>query len=100
MRITWYGFGKTRKCPPFRKNLSIRNCLLYIDAWPANTSRMSFVSHDIVSDLSLAVSFSEVDVVAVGAVHVEVDLPDVGREPPRQAPHLLQVLMQKGLKSG
>ena len=54
---------------------------------------MSFVSHDIVSDLSLAVSFSEVDVVAVGAVHVEVDLPDVGREPPRQAPHLLQELM-------
>ena len=61
---------------------------------------MSFVSHDIVSDLSLAVSFSEVDVVAVGAVHVEVDLPDVGREPPRQAPHLLQLLIQKGLKSG
>ena len=47
--------------------------------------------YDILSaDLSLAVSFSEVDVVAVGAVHVEVDLTDVGREPPRQAPHLLQ----------
>ena len=48
----------------------------------------------MLSDLSLAVSFSEVDVVAVGAVHVEVDLTDVGREPPRQAPHLLQELMQ------
>ena len=49
--------------------------------------------YDMLSDLSLAVSFSEVDVVAVGAVHVEVDLTDVGREPPRQAPHLLQELM-------
>ena len=45
------------------------------------------------SYLPLAVSFSEVDVVAVGAVHVEVDLTDVRREPPRQVPHLLQEMI-------
>ena len=93
MRITFHGFAKTRKCPPFLRNLSIGNCQLYIDAWPANTSQVFSYCYDILSDLSLAVSFSEVDVVAIGAVHVEVDLTDVGREPPRQAPHLLQELM-------
>ena len=40
--------------------------------------------------LSFAVSFSEVDVVAVGAIHVEVDLPDVGGEAAGQVPHLLK----------
>ena len=40
--------------------------------------------------LSLAVAFSEVDVVAVGAVHVEVNLPDVRRESSGQVPHLLE----------